>query len=71
MKVDIILDAGMPADQVEDLSQLADKYGIKALWGACFVSRRDPVLTLAGLTRSTARVRRGTMPVSSFTERSD
>jgi len=66
MKIDIILDAGMPADQVEELGQLADGYGIQTLWGSCFASRRDPLLTMAGLTGSTSRVRLGTMPVSPY-----
>jgi len=66
MKIDIILDAGMPANQVEELGQLADKYGIQTLWGSCFASRRDPLLTLAGLVRSTARVCLGTLPVSPY-----
>ncbi len=66
MKIDVILDAGMPAQQVEELGQLADRYGINTLWGSCFASRRDPLLTMAGLTRSTARVRLGTMPVSPY-----
>ena len=29
MKIDIILDAGLPAEEVEELGQLADRYGIK------------------------------------------
>ena len=66
MKIDIILDAGMPAAQVEDLGKLADKYGIQTLWGSCFASRRDPMLTMSGLTRSTNHVRLGTMPVSPY-----
>ena len=51
MKIDVILDAGMPAQQVEELGQLADRYGINTLWGSCFASCRDPLLTMAGLTR--------------------
>ena len=66
MRIDIILDAGIPAGQVEELGQLADRYGIQTLWGSCFASRRDPLLTLAGLARSTTRVRLGTMPVSPY-----
>jgi alkanesulfonate monooxygenase SsuD/methylene tetrahydromethanopterin reductase-like flavin-dependent oxidoreductase (luciferase family) len=66
MKIDIILDAGMPAAQVEELGQLADGYGIQTLWGSCFASRRDPLLTMAGLARSTSRIRLGTMPVSPY-----
>jgi 5,10-methylenetetrahydromethanopterin reductase len=66
MQIDIILDAGMPPTQVEELGQLADKYGIQTLWGSCFASRRDPVQTMAGLASSTSRIRLGTMPVSPY-----
>jgi alkanesulfonate monooxygenase SsuD/methylene tetrahydromethanopterin reductase-like flavin-dependent oxidoreductase (luciferase family) len=66
LKIDIILDAGMPAAQVEELGQLADGYGIQTLWGSCFASRRDPLLTMASLAQSTSRVRLGTMPVSPY-----
>jgi alkanesulfonate monooxygenase SsuD/methylene tetrahydromethanopterin reductase-like flavin-dependent oxidoreductase (luciferase family) len=66
MKIDIILDAGMPSGQVEELGQLADRYGIQTLWGSCFASRRDPLQTMAGLAGSTSRIRLGTMPVSPY-----
>jgi alkanesulfonate monooxygenase SsuD/methylene tetrahydromethanopterin reductase-like flavin-dependent oxidoreductase (luciferase family) len=66
MKIDVILDAGMPAAQVEELGRLADQFGISTLWGSCFASRRDPLLSMVGLTRSTSRVRLGTMPVSPY-----
>jgi alkanesulfonate monooxygenase SsuD/methylene tetrahydromethanopterin reductase-like flavin-dependent oxidoreductase (luciferase family) len=66
MKIDVILDAGMPAEQVERLGNLAEAYGISTLWGSCFASRRDPWLTMAGLTRSTSRMRLGTLPVSPY-----
>ena len=66
MKIDVILDAGLPAEQVDELGQLADRYGIHTLWGSCFASRRDPLLTMAGLARTTTRVRLGTLPVSPY-----
>ena len=66
MKIDIILDAGMPSGQVEELGQLADQFGIQTLWGSCFASRRDPVQTMARLAVSTSRIRLGTMPVSPY-----
>ncbi len=66
MKVDVILDAGMPARQVEELGCIADSLGIQTLWGSCFASRRDPLLTMAGLTRSTTNIRLGYLPVSPY-----
>lgn len=66
MRIDIILDAGMPAAQVEALGRLADSVGVHTLWGSCFASRRDPLLMMAELARATTRVRLGTMPVSPY-----
>lgn len=66
MQIDIILDAGMPAGQVEELGKLAERYGMHTLWGSCFASRRDPLQTMAGLASSTSRLRLGTMPVSPY-----
>jgi len=66
LKIDIILDAGMPATQVEALGQLADQYRIQTLWGSHFASRRDPLLTMAGLLRTTRNLRLGTLPVSPY-----
>ncbi len=66
MKVDVILDAGMPAAQVEELGQIAEGLGIQTLWGSCFASRRDPLLTMSSLTRTTRDVRLGYMPVSPY-----
>lgn len=64
MKVDIILEAGLPAARVEQLGQLAEGYGIQTLWVASFPSRRDPLPALALLTRCTSHLRLGTLPVS-------
>ena len=66
MKIDVILDAGMPASRVEALGRLADESGVNAVWGSSFASRRDPLLTMVGLTRATSSVRLGTMPVSPY-----
>ena len=64
MKIDIILEAGLPADRVEALGQLAERHGIQTLWVASFPSRRDPIPALALLSRCTSRLRLGTLPVS-------
>ncbi len=64
MKIDIILEAGLPADRVEGLGRLAEGYGIQTLWVASFPSRRDPIPALALLSRCTSRLRLGTLPMS-------
>ena len=66
MRVDVILDAGLPSEEVAELGKLADDLGIHTLWGSCFASRRDPLLTLAPLGATTERLRLGTMPVSPY-----
>ena len=66
MRVDVILDAGLPSEAVAELGKLADDLGIHTLWGSCFASRRDPLLTLAPLGATTQRLRLGTMPVSPY-----
>ena len=64
VNIDIILEAGLPAERVEHLGQLAERYGIQTLWVASFPSRRDPIPALALLARCTTRVRLGTLPMS-------
>lgn len=64
MKIDVILEAGLPADRVEALGQQAEKYGIQTLWVSSFPSRRDPIPALALLARATRRLRLGTLPMS-------
>lgn len=66
MKIDIILDAGMPLDQVRELAQIADMCGIQTIWGSCFASRRDPLLLMSAICGDTRRVRLGTLPVSPY-----
>ena len=66
MKIDIILEAGLPAARVEALGQQAERYGIQTLWVASFPSRRDPIPALALLSRCTSRIRLGTLPVSPY-----
>ena len=64
MKIDVILEAGLPADRIEALGQLAERYGIQTLWVASFPSRRDPIPALALLSRCTTKIRLGTLPMS-------
>ena len=66
MKIDIILEAGLPAGRIEALGQLAERHGIQTLWVSSFPSRRDPVPMLALLSRCTSRIRLGTLPMSPY-----
>jgi 5,10-methylenetetrahydromethanopterin reductase len=66
MKVDVILEAGLPAATVEALAVQAEGYGIQTLWVASFPSRRDPVPALALAARATRRIRLATLPMSPY-----
>jgi alkanesulfonate monooxygenase SsuD/methylene tetrahydromethanopterin reductase-like flavin-dependent oxidoreductase (luciferase family) len=66
MKIDVILGAGRTAAEVEELGALADGYGLHAFWNQSFPSRREPLLTMAGLAHATRGIRLGTMPVSPY-----
>lgn len=66
MQVDIILEAGLPAAQVEALGQQAEGFGIQSLWVASFPSRRDPIPALSLTSRATRRIRLGTLPMSPY-----
>ena len=39
MKIDVILEAGLPAARVEGLALAAERYGVQTLWVASFPSR--------------------------------
>ena len=66
MKVDVILEAGLPEAQVEALAVQAERYGIQTLWVSSFPSRRDPVPALVLAARATRRIRLGTLPMSPY-----
>jgi 5,10-methylenetetrahydromethanopterin reductase len=66
MKVDIVLEAGLPAARVEALAVQAERLGIQTLWVACFPSRRDPVPALALASRATRSIRLALLPVSPY-----
>jgi 5,10-methylenetetrahydromethanopterin reductase len=66
LRIDVILDAGLPSQEVTTLGKLADDLGIHTLWGSCFASRRDPFLTLAPLGPTTQQLRLGVMPISPY-----
>lgn len=66
MKIDIILGAGRTAAEIEELGLLADRYGLNTFWNQSFPSRREPLMMMAGLARSSQKVRLGTLPVSPY-----
>lgn len=66
MKIDVILGAGRPASEIDELGLLAERYGLGTFWNQSFPSRRDPLMMMASLARSSKRIRLGTLPVSPY-----
>ena len=66
MKIDVILGAGRTATEINELGQLAERYGLQTFWNQSFPSRRDPLLTMAQLAGATSKIRLGTLPVSPY-----
>jgi 5,10-methylenetetrahydromethanopterin reductase len=66
VKIDVVLEAGLPAAQVEALAMQAETIGINTLWVASFPSRRDPVPALVLASRATRRIRLASLPVSPY-----
>ncbi|HPF27605.1 MAG TPA: LLM class flavin-dependent oxidoreductase [Steroidobacteraceae bacterium] len=66
VKVDVILEAGLPPAQVQALAAQADRYAIQTLWVSSFPAKRDPVPALVLAAQVTQRLRLGTLPVSPY-----
>jgi alkanesulfonate monooxygenase SsuD/methylene tetrahydromethanopterin reductase-like flavin-dependent oxidoreductase (luciferase family) len=66
MKIDVILEAGLPAQQVVALAVQAEAIGIQTLWVSGFPSRRDPVPALTLASQATRHIRLATLPVSPY-----
>ncbi len=66
MKVQILLQAGLPAVTVARLGSLAENLGVDTLWASSFPGHRDPFLSLSILARDSQRMRLGVVPISPF-----
>jgi alkanesulfonate monooxygenase SsuD/methylene tetrahydromethanopterin reductase-like flavin-dependent oxidoreductase (luciferase family) len=66
MKVQILLQAGLPAVTVARLGSLAENFGVDTLWASSFPGHRDPFLSLSILARDSQRMRLGVVPISPF-----
>ncbi|MGI9308208.1 MAG: LLM class flavin-dependent oxidoreductase, partial [Gammaproteobacteria bacterium] len=66
MRVQIFLEAGLPAEQVKYLGQLAEGLGIDTLWASSFPARRDAFLSLCQLAPASKTLRVGVVPVSPY-----
>ena len=66
MDVDIILEPDLNPDQVSELGQAAEGYGIRALWTSNYFAHWDGFLSLVPLIQATDRLLVGPLAVSPF-----
>jgi alkanesulfonate monooxygenase SsuD/methylene tetrahydromethanopterin reductase-like flavin-dependent oxidoreductase (luciferase family) len=66
MDIDVILDTRICADELAELGQLAESYGIRGVWVSSLLDSRDPFTNLSVLARSTSRIRLGPVAVNPF-----
>ena len=66
MDIDIILEPDLTPDQITELGQAAEKYGIRALWTSNYCAHWDPFISLVPLAQSTSKLLMGPLAVSPF-----
>jgi alkanesulfonate monooxygenase SsuD/methylene tetrahydromethanopterin reductase-like flavin-dependent oxidoreductase (luciferase family) len=59
VKVSVILDPGTAPAEAKTLGELAEQFGLEAVWASNYPSSRDPFMVLAPLALSSARIRMG------------
>jgi len=64
--VDIILEPDLTPTQITELGQVAEGYGIRALWTSNYFAHWDPFISLVPLAQSTERLLMGPLAVSPF-----
>ena len=66
MDIDIILEPNLNPDQVSELGQSAERYGIRALWTSNYFAHWDGFMSLVPLAKATQRLLMGPLAVSPF-----
>lgn len=66
MDIDIILEPDLTPEQITELGQAAEGYGIRALWTSNYFAHWDPFISLVPLAQRTERLRMGPLAVSPF-----
>jgi alkanesulfonate monooxygenase SsuD/methylene tetrahydromethanopterin reductase-like flavin-dependent oxidoreductase (luciferase family) len=64
LKIDVILEPDLTADQLVELGLLCEQAGIHGLWLQNYASAPDPFMTLVPLARASRRLRLGVVVVS-------
>ena len=66
MDIDLILEPDLTPQQITELGQTAEKFGIRAIWTANYFAHWDGFLSLASLAVSTQKILMGPLAVSPF-----
>ena len=66
MDIDIILEPDLPPAAVAELGQIAERYGIRAVWTSNFFAHWDCFLSLVPLAQATSKILMGPLAVSPF-----
>jgi 5,10-methylenetetrahydromethanopterin reductase len=66
MDIDIILEPDLTPQQITELGQAAERYGIRALWTSNYFAHWDPFISLVPLAQSTDKLLMGPLAVSPF-----
>ena len=66
MRIDVILDSCLSAEDMVELGRLAENYGLGGVWVANTFATRDPFVNFVPLAQQTQRLRRGPIAVSPF-----
>jgi alkanesulfonate monooxygenase SsuD/methylene tetrahydromethanopterin reductase-like flavin-dependent oxidoreductase (luciferase family) len=64
MEIDLILDARASADELAELGQMAESYGIRGVWVSSLLDGRDPFSNFSVLARATERICMGPIAVN-------
>ncbi len=66
MKIDLMLEPDLNPEQISELAQLAESYGLRALWVQNYVASRDPFMCLVPAALATKKIRLGVVVVSPY-----
>jgi alkanesulfonate monooxygenase SsuD/methylene tetrahydromethanopterin reductase-like flavin-dependent oxidoreductase (luciferase family) len=66
MKIDVMLEPDLNPEQISELAQLAESYGLRALWVQNYVASRDPFMALVPAALATKNIQLGVVVVSPY-----
>ncbi|MCK6369993.1 MAG: LLM class flavin-dependent oxidoreductase, partial [Gammaproteobacteria bacterium] len=66
MEIDIILEPDMTPQQLLELAQAAERYGIRCLWMSNYFAHWDAFVSLTPVALATKKIRLGALALSPF-----